>query len=208
MRKAPKSKALGRVRIIHSCLKKEINIAVSDGKTIIPVKLEDITLNSSMRFYLNDQQIVSVKELNEQSAEMQKVLTAVRAYTGTTHTKPKSTEKEDASLVDPWECYRRGYCFELGEGTPVDYEQAGYWYEMGASQGNAWCQHRMGEFFLLGRGRAQDFSEAVKWYMRGAVQKDHSSCERLAQCYENGWGIKRDLHLANVWRKRAIQYKK
>lgn len=192
-------------------VKKEINLAVSDGKTIIPIKLEDIALNSSMRLYLNDQQIVSVSELDEASPEMQKVLAAVRAYTGTTaeHHNGEKAEacREEPEITDTWECYRRGYRFEVGEGTPVDYAQAAYFYEMGARGGNAWCQHRMGEFCLLGLGRAQDFEQAVKWYTLGAEQKDHSSCARLAECYENGWGIAKNPALAAVWRERAEQYK-
>lgn len=193
-------------------VKKEINLAVSDGKTIIPIKLEDIVLNSSMRLYLNDQQIVSVSELDENSPEMQKVLAAVRAYTGATPvTEARPEEQMPATFAepdpaDPWECYRRGYAHEMGESTPVDYAKAAYWYEMGAKAGNAWCQHRMGEFCLLGIGRPQDFEAAVGWYALGAEQKDHSSCARLAECYENGWGVAQDAALAAAWREKAAQY--
>ena len=191
-------------------VKKEINLAVSEGKTIIPVKLEDITLNSSMRLYLNDQQIVSVNVIDEQSPEMQKVLAAVRAYTDNGESDATVTTPEAPAtyeVTDTWECYRRGYQFEFGENTPVDYQKALYWYHMGAAQGNAWCQHRTGEFHLLGRGTAQNFEKAVYWYQKGAAQDD-SCCERLAQCYENGWGVLKDLSLAAEWREKAKSLKK
>lgn len=204
-------------------VKKEINLAVSDGKTVIPIKLEDIVLNSSMRLYLNDQQIVSVHELCESSPEMQKVLLAVRACTGTaaeptktaqgapvaekTPTTPRDVEPVEA-VSDPWECYRRGYRYELGEGTPIDHEEAARWYRRGAELGNSWCQHRMGVFALGGFGMPKDEKEAVKWFTLGAEAGDHSSCNGLAECYEKGLGVARDPILASVWRAKARLYEK
>ncbi len=41
-------------------VKKEVNIAITNSKPVIPVKLEDIELNSAMKLYLNDQQMVPV----------------------------------------------------------------------------------------------------------------------------------------------------
>ena len=196
-------------------VKKETNLAVTEGKTIIPIKLENIILNNSMRLYLNDQQIISVTELEETSPEVQKVLAAVRACTGTTKTsttsvtqEKKTPKQETFEVTDSWECYRRGYCCEMGEGIPVDYVKAAYWYEMGAKQGNAWCQHRMGVFYMYGMGVQRNYEIAVKWYTLGAKQNDHSCCADLAACYENGWGVPKNPTLAAVWRERAKQLKK
>lgn len=62
-------------------VRKEVNIAITNGKTIIPVKLEDIELNSMMKFYLNDQQIVSVHVIDDNSAEIQSILKSVIGLT-------------------------------------------------------------------------------------------------------------------------------
>ena len=62
-------------------VKKEVNIAITNGKTVIPVKLEDVELNSSMKLYLNDQQIVPVHVVDERSENVQKVLKSVILYT-------------------------------------------------------------------------------------------------------------------------------
>ena len=75
-------------------VKKEVNIAISEGKTIIPVKLEDVELNRSMKLYLQDQQIVPVHILDEESEEIQKVLKSVIAQTGLI-----IEEKENESMV-------------------------------------------------------------------------------------------------------------
>ena len=193
-------------------VKKEINLAVSDGKTIIPIKLEDIALNSSMRLYLNDQQIISVNEVDGNSVEMQKVLMAVRACMGVTPViekgKTAPIEDDTSEDVDPWECYRRGYRYELGEGTPIDHKEAARWYRRGAELGNSWCQHRMGVFALGGFGMPKDEKEAVKWFTLGAEAGDHSSCNGLAECYEKGLGVARDPILASVWRAKARLYEK
>ena len=63
-------------------VKKEVNIAITNGKTVIPVKLEDIELNSSMKLYLNDQQIVPVRVIEDETAEIQKVLNSVMKLAG------------------------------------------------------------------------------------------------------------------------------
>ena len=65
-------------------VKKEVNIAVSNCKPIIPVKLDDIELNSAMKLYLNDQQIVPVRTLDENSEGIRKVLKSIIAITGQT----------------------------------------------------------------------------------------------------------------------------
>ena len=63
-------------------VRKEVNVAITNGKTIIPVKLEDVELNSMMNFYLNDQQIVPVHVIDDNSAEIQSVLKSVIGLTG------------------------------------------------------------------------------------------------------------------------------
>lgn len=63
-------------------VKKEVNIAITNGKTVIPVKLEDVELNSSMKLYLNDQQIVPVHVIEEKSIEIQNILHSVIGFTG------------------------------------------------------------------------------------------------------------------------------
>ncbi len=73
-------------------VKKEVNIAITNGKTVIPVKLEDVELNSSMKLYLNDQQIVPVHVIEEASDEIQKVLNSVISLTGETKTETINEE--------------------------------------------------------------------------------------------------------------------
>lgn len=71
-------------------VRKEVNVAITNGKTIIPVKLEDVELNSMMKFYLNDQQIVPVHVIDDNSAEIRSVLKSVIGLT---------RKKDEVSLV-------------------------------------------------------------------------------------------------------------
>lgn len=76
-------------------VKKEVNIAITNGKTVVPIKLEDVELNSSMKLYLNDQQIVPVHVIDDNSYEIKKVLDAVRAYT-----KDDTPKVDEAGSID------------------------------------------------------------------------------------------------------------
>lgn len=81
-------------------VKKEVNIAITNGKTVIPVKLEDVELNSSMKLYLNDQQIVPVHVIEEASDEIQKVLNSVISLTGETKTETINEETLSTSRTN------------------------------------------------------------------------------------------------------------
>ncbi len=71
-------------------VKKEVNIAISNNKTVVPVKLENIELNSAMKLYLNDQQIVPVYTLDESSDGVRSVLRSIIAITGVTNAQTTS----------------------------------------------------------------------------------------------------------------------
>lgn len=81
-------------------VKKEVNIAITNGKTVIPVKLEDVELNSSMKLYLNDQQIVPVHVIEEASDEIQKVLNSVISLTGEIKTETINEETLSTSRTN------------------------------------------------------------------------------------------------------------
>ena len=63
-------------------VKKEVNVAISNGKPVIPVKLEDVELNSAMKLYLNDQHIALVRTLDENSEGVKGVLRSIVAIAG------------------------------------------------------------------------------------------------------------------------------
>lgn len=63
-------------------VKKEVNMAIGNDKTIVPLKLEEFELNKNMKLVTTDLQITVLKDISEESAEMKKVLSDIIAYTG------------------------------------------------------------------------------------------------------------------------------
>lgn len=63
---------------------KEVERAVHYGKTILPLKMEELVLNDEFEFYISTDQIVAVQRIDEKAESLQKVLAVVRALTGKT----------------------------------------------------------------------------------------------------------------------------
>jgi len=61
-------------------VEKEVERAVSYKKTIISMHLDGSQLNSGFSFYLGNQQIVPVKTIDKNNANVQKVLNAIRFF--------------------------------------------------------------------------------------------------------------------------------
>lgn len=63
---------------------KEIERAINYQKTIIPVQLEELVLNDEFEFYISTDQIVAVKQINENSPEINKILMSLKTICGNT----------------------------------------------------------------------------------------------------------------------------
>lgn len=63
-------------------VEKEVERAITYRKPIITMQLEDIELNSGFKFYIGNQQIVAVKEINSDNDAMRRVLNGVTAFVG------------------------------------------------------------------------------------------------------------------------------
>ncbi len=61
---------------------KETERAVSTGKTIFTVLLDDVPMNDDFEFMLSTTQAIAIRKINENNSDIQKLLKAVRAYTG------------------------------------------------------------------------------------------------------------------------------
>ena len=77
---------------------KEVERAVNYGKTILPIKMENIVLNEEFEFYISTDQIVAVQKIDENSLEFKKILTTVIAFTGQ---EPQQEPRQEAAPVEP-----------------------------------------------------------------------------------------------------------
>lgn len=75
---------------------KEVERAVHYGKTILPLKMEELVLNDEFEFYISTDQIVAVQRIDEKAESLQKVLTVVRALTAQTHEPAEETPSAPA----------------------------------------------------------------------------------------------------------------
>ena len=70
---------------------KEIERALNYRKTVIPIQIGELELNDSFEFYISTNQVITVQKVEEDSDEMEKVLSSVQ----------KCVEKADGS-INPW----------------------------------------------------------------------------------------------------------
>ena len=61
---------------------KEIERAINYKKVIIPIKLEDMTLNDEFELYISSDQIIALKKFDEDSPEVKRILKSVSAACG------------------------------------------------------------------------------------------------------------------------------
>ena len=106
---------------------KELERAVSYKKPIIPVMLEDFELDGKFELYIGEYQIVSVKRIDENTAEMKRILAGIRAHTddGSAHGRsaaqtPAASEIDELSVrVGDIVEFGRYYIDDEDELTPI-----------------------------------------------------------------------------------------
>ena len=84
---------------------------------------------------------------------------------------PSNTRTQKSSAFTPAEAqYLKGYNFEYGFGTAVNYQQAAYWYGQAADQGYAHAQYTLGRLYEGGVGVIREYGQAKAWYQKAADQ--------------------------------------
>jgi TPR repeat protein len=69
-----------------------------------------------------------------------------------------------AQAGDPVAQFNLGYCYEMGQGTPVNLEASAKWYLRAALQGHARAQYHIGLAYSFGSGGIDwNLAEACKW---------------------------------------------
>ena len=98
-----------------------------------------------------------------------------------------------------------GALFEEGKDLPKDYQQAAFWYRLGAEQGNPDAQSALGALFAEGKGVSQDFSQAAYWDQKAAETGSTDAEFNLAMLYLDGHGVSQDYRLARSWLLKAAE---
>lgn len=89
--------------------------------------------------------------------------------------------------------------------VPQRAAKAGYWYRVGAEQGNAAAQYDQGLVELLGQGVPQDYVRAAQWFRKAAEQGHVKAQYDLGVMYALGEGVPQDYAQAAQWFRKAAQ---
>lgn len=79
-----------------------------------------------------------------------------------------------------------------GVGVEQNYDEARYWYVLGADKHNVFAQYNLARFYEKGLGVTVDQRKAAYWYWRAARQGFAPAMERLARYYLKGDVLAKD----------------
>lgn len=94
-----------------------------------------------------------------------------------------------------------GKQYEFGLGVPQDNEQATFWLQKSAEQGDIIAQVELGVVF----DRMQDYAQALIWYRKAADQGNARAEYNLVLAYQNGEGVPKDMDQAIAWYRKAVE---
>ena len=85
---------------------KEVERAINYRKHIIPVQIDKVALNDEFELYISTDQVVTIRRIDKQSKEVQKMLNTVASFTGTITPLPSqysagvSTEESKGNTIE------------------------------------------------------------------------------------------------------------
>lgn len=82
-------------------------------------------------------------------------------------------------------------------------QQAAYWFEQAAQQGNPYAQMALGDLYEQGAGVNKNLKVAADWREKAARRGNVQAQLKLGQMYLSGSGVVKDLNKAEYWLKRA-----
>lgn len=98
-----------------------------------------------------------------------------------------------------------GYCYEVGNGTTVNYNLAFKWYKASAKQGHRIGKYNLGLLYYKGYGVEKNYSKALKYFKAAAKSQHAGAIYMLGLCYELGNGVDKNLKTALSYYKKASQ---
>jgi hypothetical protein len=82
-------------------------------------------------------------------------------------------------------------------------QQATYWYEQAAQQGNPYAQMALGDRYEAGLGVAKNLIVAADWREKAAKRGNVQAQLKLGEMYLTGAGVTKNLAQAEYWLNRA-----
>ncbi|BBP00076.1 tetratricopeptide repeat protein [Sulfuriferula nivalis] len=82
-------------------------------------------------------------------------------------------------------------------------QQAAYWYEKAADQGNPYAQMALGDMYEQGLGVNQNLKVAADWREKSAKRGNVQAQLKLGKMYLTGTGVVKNVNQAEYWLNRA-----
>ena len=188
---------------------REIYYALSEHKTIIPIKIDTAKYDKRIALNLILVDFIQYQQNNFSSAAGRLVASVakhlgkpeVTAESSSSTTTTTSTAPE--SGMSPEELYTLGE--EHSENK--EYGQALKYFRQAAKLGHAGAQYTLGLWYDSGQGVQKDLQQAIYWY-RKAAEKGHDDAQNmLGFHYEIGLGVEEqdDYQLAVYWYQKAAE---
>jgi len=98
---------------------------------------------------------------------------------------------------------RLGIIYYLGEGVPVDWDEAQFRLRKAALRGHPSAQVKLAAMCFLGQGMAVDLEQSVVWFRKAADQGEPHAQACLGVMCATGVGLPQDLVEAYVWLLQA-----
>jgi len=203
-------------------VKRELDMALNEGKTILPFLLENFVLSRDFTFYLGIVQrydaVVSRQEAMAKMLREIKVLLEVKEESAPL--RPAQEESSPTALQDDpaaveralhllsigeqataEQRYELGTLYENGEGLPRSLQKAMECYEAAAEQDHMEAKYRLALCYLSGERK----SKGVNWLTQAAEQGHTEAQYRLGICYLDGIGVNENEDLGIRWLSAAGQ---
>jgi TPR repeat protein len=111
--------------------------------------------------------------------------------------------KKLAERGDPWYQTEMALANHNGQGVPINYSEALYWYRKAALQGLAKAQTNLGVMYAEGQGVPQDYAQAMDWFRKASMQGNSLAQHNLGLMYGRGQGVPQDYSEAYIWESIA-----
>ena len=98
-----------------------------------------------------------------------------------------------------------GSMYKFGQGVPIDYNKAVYWFTKAAEQGSSSAQFALGGMYKFGEGVPIDYKKAAYWFTKAAAQGYAPAQLFIGRMHFSGQGIPKDLLKAVYWLTKAAE---
>ena len=161
---------------------KEIGIASSHNKTIIPVKLDSTQYHKSVEFDICNLDYVDYSIEQSQDEGIRKLIESVCRINGIN---PILSNTDEELYEEGKKAYKSGL-----------YSKAFDLFMRSAREGNVNAQYNLGVMYSKGKRVIKDDKEAFNWFLSASQQGDIDAHYSVGIRYQQGVGVEEDQKLA------------